>query len=104
MKHAVRIFQIADPKKVPYAFLDHDGMEFDMGHYQLVGSVELDDLDRIDPQEFLEQVFTLGNIGLLQKKMGKPMRSLSTSDLIEVDGKLWYINSVGFYSLSKDRL
>lgn len=96
MKHNVKIYQLAEPSKVSYAFLDCDGTEFDMAHYKLIGSVELDDLNRLDPQEFLEQIFTLGNIGVLQEKIGKPMHSLSTSDLIEVDGKLWYINSVGF--------
>ena len=76
-----------------YRFMNWNWSEkyFDMNDYELVldANLEVDDL---------EDVFYKGNNGEL-KKYNYYMRSISVSDVIELDGKKYFVDSFGFVEL-----
>ena len=73
-----------------YVFMNWEWSEkyFDINDYELVLNVNLE-------VEDLEEIFRLGNNGEL-KKYNYYMRSISVSDIIEVDGKKYFVDSFGF--------
>ena len=87
--------------EVPYVFFDFDvafkrfNFEDD---YKLVceDTTELDDVDQI-----LNEVFEKGNTGeLTSKNRANRMRSVSVSDIIEVDGMYFYVECFGFKDIT----
>ena len=86
---------------IPYVFFDFDVAykRFDFEKdYMLVceETTELDDIDQI-----LNEVFEKGNTGELTSKNGaSKMRSVSVSDIIEVDGMYFYVEGFGFRDIT----
>ena len=89
----IKIYQIEDIENVPYAFMPYDRAKdmLNIDDYALVADTKLDDED-LD----LETIFTLGNTDKSIFQPIKPMRSISVSDIIEVDGIKYYVDSFGF--------
>lgn len=86
-----KIYQIKDISKVNYAFRDYNSQFFNFADYEQVA--ELETSDALD-ETMLEFLFQEGNNGHLQKNFPK-MRSLSISDIIEIEGRKYYINMIG---------
>lgn len=74
-----------------YEFAKEHG--FNLYDYKLVASFNTDNTD-------LEHIFFIGNNGGLQKHF--KMRSLSVSDIIEINGKKFYIDSFGFKEIDEE--
>lgn len=77
-----------------YVFMDYDFAskhDFNINDYKLVVDTELNTND-------LEMIFTLGNNGYLTSKY--QMRSISISDIVEVNGKKYYVNAIGFKEIN----
>ena len=83
--------------ETPYVFFDFDVAfkRFSFEDYTLVceGESDFDDIDYV-----LNDVFESGNIGELRKN--NRMRSISVSDIIEVDGKYFYVEGFGFKDIT----
>ena len=73
-----------------YVFMNWEWSEkyFDINDYKLVLEINLDVYD-------CEEVFEKGNDGTL-KKYNPYMRSISVSDVIELDGKKYFVDGWGF--------
>lgn len=61
--------------------------DFNLCDYELVASFNIDNTD-------LDYIFYIGNNGDLQKHF--KMRSISVSDIIEINGKKYFVDSFGF--------
>ena len=99
MKRKVRIYQIPFSKfeKVRYVFMDWEFAKdkFSIKDYKLVAEWT-GDIIYEKVEEYLENIFRLGNDGSLQKAISSKMRSISMSDVIEIDGVRWYCDTFGF--------
>lgn len=91
------IFQIEDIANVNYAFRNHIEKEFSLDDYKLVGkgmvlengNVEGDYTD----EDALEDLFVAFNENKYVSFKG---RSLSVSDVVSLDGRLYYCESFGW--------
>lgn len=91
MKYKLR--QINPNKKVSYLFRDYDyalNHGFNLDDYDVVyeGEIEGDYFDTV-----LENLYTIFNINHPKDFKG---RSLSTSDLVELDGRIYYCDDIGW--------
>ena len=89
----IKIYQTSNRD---YSFMDFDFASkhnFDFKDYKQVASF-------LSNSEDLEYIFTIGNNGYLTSKY--QMRSISVSDIIQVENKYYYVESVGFKELWKD--
>ncbi len=97
----VKIYQIEDVAATPYAFRgwgdNKDLFTPKMQDYKEVAHFTRDAQTVV---EVLDLVFELGNCGTLQQLI-PGMRSVSVSDIIEVDGMRFYVDSFGFTALGK---
>lgn len=85
--------------EAPYVFFDYDLAEgkIKKEDYTLVCEGQSSITDNIN--RLLEDVFRRGNMGELEPINGN-MRSVSVSDIIEVDGKYYYVEGFGFKELT----
>ena len=76
-----------------YTFMNYDYAKdlIEMEDYKLVASFEDSDNDN---GCILSKIYNLGNDGTLA--MNFKMRSISVSDIIEIDGVKYYVDSFGF--------
>ena len=100
--HTLKIYQV--DVHAPYSFWDYQlarkkGADFKtLKDYTLVYEGEFHSWGKKN-NEVLEEIFTEGNIGRLRTYMTefcKTARSISVSDIIELDGTRYYCNSFGF--------
>ena len=96
-----KIYQLSDledKKQLKIAFKDFSWIkdDFDFSYYKNIyqGSLEAD-TDRI--KAILDILFTKFNINPPQDFNG---HSLSVSDIIEIDGKYWYCDFVGWKNIT----
>lgn len=84
----VKIYQIKDFENCPYTFMSwrFAGKFFDINDYELVYSYE-------DENPDLEEIFFKFNMERPEDFTG---HSLSVSDVVEVNGKKYYVDSFGF--------
>ena len=77
-----------------YVFMDYDyarGKGFSMNDYKVVYEGEIDRELKIN--DTLEKIFTMLNIA---RPEGYNARSLSVSDIVELNGQKYYVDSLGF--------
>lgn len=89
----VKIYQIKDIQNTPYVFMswNYAKDKFNMDDYNLVAEFETG--------ATLDTIFEWGNNDRLQQHF--KMRSLSVSDIIEVDGVKYYIDNFGFVEIEE---
>ena len=78
-----------------WVFFDYEFAKennFSMEWYKLVA--EFNDEDESDDITILNRMWKIGNDGTLQQNFR--MRSISMSDIIEIDGKRYYVDTFGF--------
>ena len=96
------VYQIKNIGDCNYAFMGYDNAEgkINRDDYQLVVQGEEYKYDNV--YTILENIFREGNNGNLQRTetLLAPMRSISVSDVIGIDGKYYYIDSFGFKEIS----
>lgn len=73
-----------------YEFAKSKG--FSMKWYNEVA--EFDDEDTRSDNEILNKLWNIGNDGTLKQNF--KMRSISMSDILEIDGRRYYVDSFGF--------
>lgn len=91
------------PAEVKYVFMDYDMAKGDvkLSDYNLVAEGEEYRYD--DIYVVLENIYREGNIGDLKSKYAiKPMRSISMSDIIEIDNRYYYVGTFGFKDITND--
>lgn len=91
-KTLVTIYQV--PTGKDYTFMDYDFAKehgFNFADYEKVADIE------VPISTDLEEIFTLGNThkDMFNASRDK-FRSISVSDIIEKDGKKYYVDSFGF--------
>lgn len=100
MEVKYRIFQIRNIRDVDYAFFGWRFAEdtFSMDDYKEVysGVTSVDDADENEPYMALEELFYIFNMNRPADFTG---HSLSTSDVVELDGELYYVDSIGWKHL-----
>lgn len=85
--------------ETPYVFRPYDDAvdKFSIDDYNLVATVQLNcDESTPDITTALEELFQDGNNGKLQQATGKQFRSISVSDVFDVNGDLYYVDTFGF--------
>ena len=95
------VYQIKDIRDCDYAFRGYEDAEGKVNRddYQLV--VQGEEYKYDDVYTILENIFKEGNNGNLQRtKTLAPMRSISVSDVIGIDGKYYYVDTFGFKEIS----
>lgn len=95
-----KLYQIKDIANCKYAFMDYEFAKdkFNLKDYELVAINDEYKYDNINIT--LENIFINGNTGKITG-LGKPMRSVSVSDVIEIENKLYYVDSMGFIEIEK---
>lgn len=94
-KKNIKIYQTNNRK---YSFMNYDfAIEngFNINDYDVVAEFykEVYEPDR----RVLESIFDLGNRGFIQAVCNDEfMRSISVSDIIEIDGRKYFVDSFGF--------
>jgi len=90
-----KIKQIKDIKNCDYAFewWDWAKDKFTLNDYEVVYEGEI---DSVSPQHALEELFEIFNIRHPEDFRG---HSLSVSDVVELDGKNYYCDSIGWKEL-----
>ena len=80
-----------------YAFMSYEYAKdiLEMEDYELVAEFDLDS-DK-DDELIAERIYLEGNDGSLVSKY--EMRSISVSDIIEIDGNKYYVNSFGYQKI-----
>lgn len=97
MQTTVKVYQIKDFANTPYTFRDYMANVFNMEDYKQVASFELEKLNTTE--QTLEKVFELGNINQEIRNRFPEMRSISVSDIIELDGEKYYVNSFEYKNI-----
>ena len=100
MKSIIKIYQIKDIAGVVYAFRSYNKQMFNFNDYEKVAAFEFDECDTTDAT--LNKIFELGNCGTL-KQLIPTMRSISVSDIIEIDGTKYYVDNIGFKKIEEDK-
>lgn len=87
------IYQISNIRDSKYAFMNYDfaSDKFNFDDYEEVATIQVPNSENV-----LEQIFMLGNTDKSKFNIIKPMRSISVSDIIEIDGTKYYVDSFGF--------
>ena len=85
----VKVYQTDNYK---YRFMNWNWSEkyFNLNDYTLVAEFNAE-----DNESDLEAIYRMGNDGTIQQVFRK-MRSISVSDIIEIDGTKYYVDSFGF--------
>lgn len=100
MKAIIKIYQIKDVANTMYAFRDYDEKLFNFNDYEKVIEFPYDEGKTI--VDILDTIFELGNHGAFQQMVPEvKMRSVSMSDIIEINGMRWYVESIGYKALGK---
>lgn len=89
----IRIYQ-AD-MNCDWVFMDYEFAKeknFNMKWYTEVAS--FDDEDDGDDDKILNKLWNIGNDGTLKQSFR--MRSVSVSDILEIEGRRYYVDSFGF--------
>lgn len=88
----IRIYQIENIADCKYAFMSWDYAQdkCKMDDYKLVATFEMENTYF----NLLDEIWRIGNNGTLQRE--HKMRSISVSDIIEVNGVRYYVDSYGF--------
>ena len=87
----------------PYDRLQDKNFDNIIKNYKKVGTIpQLDISEYENDEELLEATYIAGNDGVLFGYFEPPhkIRSLSVSDIIQIDDKYYYIDSVGFKKLN----
>ena len=100
MKTTIKIYQIKDIANTIYAFRSYNKDMFNFEDYEQVFESTYETIGE-QVEIDLENVFKLGNDGTL-KSLVNHMHSISTSDIIVIDGAAFYIQSIGFKLLGKE--
>lgn len=92
----IKIYQTKQSCK--YSFMNYDfakSHDFKIEDYELVAEFNREDYITVD--QILERIFDYGNRGIIQMLCNNEyMRSISVSDIIEIDGVKYYVDSFGF--------
>ena len=97
MNHTIKIYQIKYIVNTLYAFRDYTS-NFNINDYDLIVEESYD--SHISDEEICEIYFMLGNNGQLQNRYpDKKIRSISVSDIIEIDGIKYYVQNFGYKKL-----
>lgn len=93
----MRILQIDRNKDVDYDFMDYD--------YAITHGFSLDDYkcvweENIDSDTDLDEIFTRFNINHPEGYRG---HSLSVSDIVDLEGHLYYCDGMGWVELNKEK-
>lgn len=93
---SVTIYQIKDIANCDYAFRSYDeaGSKINMDDYEAVASIVLP--KKGTTNDLLEEVFMLGNTNKDAFTIHGKFRSISVSDIIELDNEAYYVDSFGF--------
>lgn len=75
-----------------YCFMNWEWSKkyFNLNDYKLVAEFNVE-----DNESDLEAIYRMGNDGTIQQVFRR-MRSISVSDIIEIDGTKYYVDSFGF--------
>ncbi len=94
MKKTIKIYQADTNCKYAFMSYEHAEKEFSMLDYTKVAEYQtnVEDDDKI-----LSNVWNDGNDGTLQEFF--TMRSVSMSDVIQIDDKYYYVDTFGFKEL-----
>lgn len=92
----VRIYQ-ADIN-TPYVFFDFD-VAFKRFDFEKDYKNVYESYTEVNTDHMLDDIFEKGNTGVLQAE-GHRMRSISVSDIIEVDDKYYYVEGIGFKDIT----
>lgn len=91
----ISIYQIKDIENVMYAFRDYDEKSFNLNDYKIVAEkeIEIPSEWKDAPADYIFEIFN--------KEACKEfkMHSISVSDIIEIDGKKFYVQNSGFKEL-----
>lgn len=98
MKAIIKIYQIEDIAGCIYAFRSYNKDMFDIKDYKEVAQFRYNESNTV--VEILDKIFELGNCGTL-KQLIPTMRSISVSDIIEVNGMRFYVDTIGFTAIEK---
>ena len=93
-----KVLQFKNIRNVDYAFMDYEFAQehgFTLDDYEVIYQGEIPGIIRNNKDIFicLETLFTLFNTKRPEDFHG---HSMSVSDLVELDGELYYVDSVGF--------
>lgn len=83
-----------------------DDLEIDMNDYDEVARINLKEFKKVfksDIQGMLESIFSYGNSTKQFRQNYPNARSISVSDIIEIDGKYYYCDTFGFKDIT-DRI
>lgn len=96
IEYSATIYQIKDISKCDYAFRDYDEAKdkINMDDYDAVASIVLP--KKGSTNDLLEQIFMLGNTDKDRFNIHGKFRSISVSDIIELDNEVYYVDSFGF--------
>ena len=94
-KMNIRIYQTSNRK---YSFMNYEFAKengFDLKDYEMVAEFYK---EVYEPDfRILESIYDLGNRGFIQAVCNNEfMRSISVSDIIELDGRKYFVDSFGF--------
>ena len=92
----IKIYQTK--RSIKYSFMDYEyAMKngFKMEDYDLVAEFSREDYEPV--WKMLDKIYDFGNRGIIQQLCNDEwMRSISMSDIIEIDGVKYYVDSFGF--------
>ena len=97
-----KVLQLKNTRESNYAFMDYDFAQehgFSLNDYEVVYEGELNLSRKMDIFDILETLFTKFNIDRPEDFHG---HSMSVSDLVELEGELYYVDSVAFQKVSKN--
>lgn len=80
-----------------------DDLEIDMNDYEEVARIGLKEFKKVfknDIDGMLESIFSYGNTNKGFRQKNPNARSISVSDIIEIDGKYYYCDTFGFKEVS----
>lgn len=89
----VTVYQILDTS-VPYVFRSFDDAQDKLNFDDYTQVAKFSANKDKSVQELLDITFEFGNNGTLQIEYD--MRSVSVSDIIEIDNKYYYVDDIGF--------
>ena len=93
----MRNIKIYQTENRDYVYMNWKWAEkyFNINDYKMV--LEYDHENNLNDEELLEVIFAIGNNGVLHKAFAdKRFRSISVSDVIELDGIKYFVDSFGF--------
>ena len=102
-KSNIIVYQIEDIRNCEYAFMSYDYAKEhngpDMKDYKKVAEIDMSDLVGEDVEDKLESIFAFGNLKQKYYDNNPGARSISVSDIIEINGDKYYVDIVGFKKL-----